>query len=389
MNRIVRLTSCCGLAAAALGACRASDSPGETMSAAAASVASAPFGAMPDGTPVRRFTLVNDSGMTVRIMTYGATITSLEVPDRHGELGDVVLGYDSLAGYLASSPYFGAIVGRYGNRIARGKFTLDGRSYSLAINNPPNSLHGGDTGFDKRVWGAEPVETDSTVGVRMTLTSRDGEEGYPGTLRATVTYALRRDRNALAIDYQATTDKATPVNLTNHSYFNLGGASSGDILGHLLTLHADSMTPVDNTLIPTGAITPVEGTPFDFRTPMAIGARIAAPDSQLAHGGGYDHNFVVNRTGPGLVPVATVTEPASGRTLTISSTEPGVQFYSGNFLDGTLTGKGGVVYKHRAAFCLETQHYPDSPNQAGFPSTILRPGDTLRSRTVWVFGTVP
>ncbi len=298
----------------------------------------------------------------------------------------MVLGFDSLAPYRTESPYFGAIVGRYGNRIARGHFTLDDSTYTLAINNPPNSLHGGTVGFDKRVWAAEPVETDSTVGVRMTLVSPDGEEGYPGTLHAEVTYALQRSRNEMAIDYRATTDKATPVNLTNHSYFNLRGGGDGTILDHELTLFADSMTPVDSTLIPTGEVTSVAGTPFDFRTAVAIGARIGADDQQLQFGGGYDHNFVVNRSGPGLVPVAHVLEPNSGRTLDILSTEPGVQFYSGNFLDGTVTGKGGVAYPHRGAFCLETQHFPDSPNRANFPSTILQPGDTLRSQTVWKFG---
>ncbi len=368
-------------------ACGRSATPKDAMSAASpAAVTTDPFGVTPRGDSVTRYTLTNDAGMTVRLITFGATITSLEVPDSSGTLGDVVLGFDSLPGYETESPYFGAIVGRYGNRIARGHFTLDDSTYTLAINNPPNSLHGGTVGFDKRIWSAEPIETDSTVGVRFALVSPDGEEGYPGTLRAEVSYALRRDRNELAISYRATTDKATPVNLTNHAYFNLHGDGRGTILDQELQLFADSMTPVDSTLIPTGAITPVAGTPFDFRAPVAIGARIGDDDAQLGFGGGYDHNFVVNREGPGLVPVAHVHDPVSGRTLDILSTEPGVQFYSGNFLDGTVTGKGGVAYPHRGAFCLETQHYPDSPNHANFPSTILQPGDTLRSETVWRFG---
>ena len=346
------------------------------------------FDTVPGGTPVLLFTLVNSQGMEVRAMSYGATIVSIKVPDAKGVIGDVVLGYDSLAGYLKSSPYFGAIVGRYGNRIAKGSFTLDGAKYTLAVNNGPNALHGGLRGFDKLVWVAEPVRSDSTTGVAFTLVSPDGDEGYPGMLTARVTYTLMNDRNELVIDYEGSTDKATPVNLTNHSYFNLAGAGTGDILSHLLTLDADSMTPVDATLIPTGKITPVAGTPFDFRTPTAIGARIGADDTQIKNGGGYDHNFVLNRSGPGLVHAAHVAEPTSGRTLDISTTEPGIQFYSGNFLDGTLTGKGGLVYQHRYAFCLETQHYPDSPNQANFPSTILRPGAVYKSRTIFAFGVV-
>ena len=350
------------------------------------SISRARFDAAPDGKQVDIFTLVNDSGMTVRAMSYGAIILSISVPDAKGTMGDVVLGFDSLAGYVKSSPYFGAVVGRYGNRIAKGRFTLDGVQYRLAVNNGPNALHGGVQGFDKRVWTGEPVRSDSGVGVAFTLVSPAGEEGYPGTLTARVTYTLMTARNELVIDYEGSTDKATPVNLTNHSYFNLAGA--GDILGHTLMLNADSMTPVDATLIPTGAITSVRGTPFDFRTPTAIGARIDAKDAQIKHGGGYDHNFVVNRSAPGLAHVAQVTEPTTGRTLDVSSTEPGVQFYTGNFLDGTLTGKGGRVYQYRSAFCLETQHYPDSPNHANFPSTILRPGAVYRSRTVYAFGIV-
>jgi aldose 1-epimerase len=367
----------------AASACGAKDNA-KSSTMTPSEISRVPFGVAPDGKPVEAFTLVNASGMEVRAMTYGAIILSIRVPDAKGVTGDVVLGYDSLAGYVRSSPYFGAVVGRYGNRIAKGRFTLSGKSYTLAVNNGPNALHGGLRGFDKAVWAAEPVRTDSGVGVVFTLVSPDGDEGYPGTLTARVTYTLPNARNELVIDYEGTADQATPLNITNHSYFNLAGA--GDILGHVLTLNADSLTPVDTTLIPTGAISPVAGTPFDFRTPTAIGARIDAKDAQIKNGGGYDHNFVLNRGAPGLVHAARVTEPTTGRTLDVSTTEPGVQFYSGNFLDGTLTGKGGRVYQHRNGFCLETQHYPDSPNHANFPSTILQPGSTYRSRTVFAFG---
>jgi aldose 1-epimerase len=347
-------------------------------------VSRAPFGIAPDGKAVEAFTLTNATGMEVRAMPYGATILSIRVPDAQGAVGDVVLGFDSLAGYVKSSPYFGAVVGRYGNRIARGRFMLDGKEYTLAVNNGPHALHGGLRGFDKAVWAAEPTRSDRGVGLAFTLVSPDGDEGYPGTVAARVTYTLMSARNVIVIDYEASTDRATPLNLTNHSYFNLAG--KGDILGHLLTMDADHMTPVDATLIPTGEISPVQGTPFDFRRPTAIGARIDARDQQIANGGGYDHNFVINRSAPGLVHVARVTEEASGRTLDVSSTEPGVQFYSGNFLDGTVTGKGGTSYKRRSGFCLETQHYPDSPNHPNFPSAILRPGSAYRSQTVFAFG---
>ncbi len=367
----------------AASACGAKDNA-KSSTMTPSEISRVPFGVAPDGKPVEAFTLVNASGMEVRAMTYGAIILSIRVPDAKGVTGDVVLGYDSLTGYVRSSPYFGAVVGRYGNRIAKGHFTLSGKTYTLAVNNGPNALHGGLRGFDKAVWAAEPVRTDSGVGVVFTLVSPDGDEGYPGTLTARVTYTLPNARNELVIDYEGTADQATPLNITNHSYFNLAGA--GDILGHVLTLNADSLTPVDTTLIPTGAITPVAGTPFDFRTPTAIGARIDAKDAQIKNGGGYDHNFVLNRGAPGLVHAARVTEPTTGRTLDVSTTEPGVQFYSGNFLDGTLTGKGGRVYQHRNGFCLETQHYPDSPNHANFPSTILQPGTTYHSQTVFAFG---
>ncbi len=349
------------------------------------------FGTTADGTAVDLFTLTNARGVEVRAMTYGATIVSLRTPDRGGHLGDIVLGYPTLAGYLAQSPYFGAIVGRYGNRIAKGRFSLDGKAYQLATNNGPNHLHGGVKGFDKVVWSAEPAESDSSVAVTFSYLSPAGEEEYPGTLHARVTYTLT-DRDELRVDYLATTDQATPVNLTQHSYFNLAGAGTRDILGHELMIAADHYTPVDATLIPTGEIAPVAGTPFDFRTPTAIRARIDQNDVQLQNGKGYDHNWVLNRAGAAegaLVHAARVSEPTTGRTLDVFTNEPGIQFYSGNFLDGTITGKDGRVYRHRYGFCLETQHFPDSPNHPNFPSTILRPGREYRSTTVFQFGVSP
>ncbi|MBI4408200.1 MAG: galactose mutarotase [Gemmatimonadetes bacterium] len=354
------------------------------------SVSQAPFGATPDGKTVSVYTLRNRNGMEARIITYGGVILSLKVPDRNGKPGDVVLGYDSLPAYLASSPYFGALIGRYGNRIARGRFTLDGRTYTLATNNGPNHLHGGLQGFDKVVWEAEPFTTPDSVGIIFRYTSTDGEEGYPGTLRAQVVYNLTND-NALMFDYTASTDKPTPVNLTQHSYFNLAGDGARDILGHVVRVNADRFTPVDSTLIPTGELRSVVGTPFDFRTAHAIGERIGRDDEQLRFGLGYDHNFVLNRTGVGrdLVLAAEVHEPTTGRVMEIFTTEPGLQFYSGNFLDGTLRGKGGVVYRQRYGFAMETQHFPDSPNQAAFPSTILRPGREYRSRTIYRFSVRP
>jgi aldose 1-epimerase len=348
-------------------------------------VARAPFGTLPDGTVVESFTLRNAHGIEVRAITYGAIIVSLRVPDRAGRLDDVVLGHDGLDGYLAKPAYFGSVVGRYGNRIAKGRFTLDGKTYALAANNGPNHLHGGVKGFDKVVWKAEPAADGTAVTFRYT--SPDGEEGYPGTLQARVTYTLN-DKDELSFEYAATTDKPTHVNLTQHSYFNLAGPG-GDILGHELTLDADRFTPVDDTLIPTGTLAPVSGTPFDFRKATAIGARIGQDDEQLRRGKGYDHNFVLNHPEGGLRHVGRLADPKTGRTMDIQTTEPGIQFYSGNFLDGTITGKGGVVYKHRSGLCLETQHFPDSPNQPSFPSTVLRPGQEYRSKTVLLFGVKP
>jgi aldose 1-epimerase len=344
-------------------------------------VARAPYGRMPDGRAVELFTLTNAKGMEVRAITYGGIITSIRVPDRGGALGDVVLGFDALESYLKGHPFFGPIVGRYGNRIARGQFALDGRTYKLATNNGPNHLHGGNVGFDKAVWEAQPLAEG--VGVAFTHTSPDGDEGYPGSLKVRVTYALT-DRNELMVDYRASTDKPTPVNLTQHSYFNLTG--SGDILSHELTVQADRYTPVDSTLIPTGELAPVAGTPFDFLKPTAIGARIDEPNDQLKFGQGYDHNFVLN--GTGMRTVVRVTDPKSGRTLEVATTEPGLQLYTANYLDGTLKGKGGQVYNRRAGFCLETQHYPDSPNKPNFPSTIVRPDQEYSSRTTFTFGTM-
>lgn len=351
------------------------------------SVTQAPFGVTPDGQQVTLYTFSNSAGMEARVIDYGGIIVSLRVPDRDGELEDVVLGFDSLEGYVAEHPYFGAIIGRFGNRIANGRFTLDGQEYQLPVNNGPNSLHGGNRGFDKVVWAAEPFENDRGRGIILRYTSPDGEEGYPGTLEARVTYTLTDD-NELIFDYHATTDAATPVNLTQHSYFNLAGNGAGTILDHEVMLNASRFTPVNRDLIPTGALQPVAGTPFDFTEPTAVGSRIEADDEQLRFAGGYDHNFVIDRdAGDSLTLAARVRESTSGRVLEVLTTEPGVQFYTGNFLDGTLTGKDGAVYERRTGFCLETQHFPDSPNQPDFPSTILRPGEEYRSSTVFRFST--
>jgi aldose 1-epimerase len=345
------------------------------------------FGATKDGKPATLYTLRNKNGVEAKITNYGGIVISLTAPDRNGKFDDVVLGYNNLAGYIKETPYFGCLVGRYGNRIAKGKFTLDGKTYTLATNNGPNALHGGIVGFDKVLWTAHPFESDKGPALELTYVSKDGEEGYPGNLTVKAVYTLTAD-NGLRLDYTATTDKATVVNLTQHSYFNLAGQGNGDILGHQVVLHADGFTPVDSTLIPTGELRPVKGTPFDFTQPHTIGERIAVADEQLKFGGGYDHNWVLNKGfDKQLSLAATVTEPKSGRVLEVWTTEPGLQFYCGNFLDGTITGKSGKVYKHRYGFCMEPQHYPDSPNQPLFPSTVLRPGDTYTHTLIYKFTT--
>jgi aldose 1-epimerase len=355
------------------------------LSSSSGKISQRPFGTMPDGQPVDLYTLRNANGAEATIITYGGTVTTLKMPDRNGNLGDVVLGYDHLGGYLTNSPFFGCLVGRYGNRIAKGQFTLDGKSYTLAVNNPPNHLHGGPQGFDKRIWKAVKADV-GPHGPRLELsyTSKDGEEGYPGNLKVNATYTLTDD-NALRLDYTARTDKATVCNLTHHSYFNLAG--QGDILGHVVYINADKFTPVDSTLIPTGELKPVDGTPFDFRKPTAVGARINADDEQIKFGGGYDHNWVINKQAGKLDLMARVTEPTTGRVMEVWSAEPGVQFYTGNFLDGTITGKGGWVYKQRNGLCFEPQHYPDSPNHPQFPSTELKPGQTYKSTIIYKFST--
>jgi aldose 1-epimerase len=340
----------------------------------------APYGTV-DGRAIEEFTLTNKHGVEVRAINYGAIITSIKTPDRTGAMGDIVLGFDSLNGYLGDHPFFGAIIGRYGNRIAKGRFTIDGQEYKLATNNGPNHLHGGNKGFDKRVWDAAIMP--GVQGVAFEYVSADGEEGYPGRLVVEVVYTLT-DNNELTVEYLARSDKATHVNLTQHSYFNLAG--SGDILGHELTIDADRFTPVDATLSPTGELAPVEGTPFDFRKSTPIGARIDAPHPQITVGPGYDHNWVLNRAGSGVQRAARVVEPRSGRTLDVSTTEPGMQFYAGNFLDGKLVGRGGQAYGRRSGFCLETQHYPDTPNQPNFPTTLVKPGEKYLTRTVFTFG---
>jgi aldose 1-epimerase len=347
------------------------------------------FGEVEDG-PVDKYTLTNDNGMEVSILTYGAIIQSLKVPDRNGYAVDVVLGFDNIQDYVDKSPYFGAVVGRYANRIAKGSFELDGQTYTLPINNDPNSLHGGDKGFDKHIWTAQEADSPDGQALALSRTSPDGEEGYPGTLDVTVTYTLT-ESNELRIEYTATTDKLTVLNLSNHSYFNLAGAGSGSVFDQELQLNASHFTPVDETLIPTGEIAPVAGTAFDFTTAKAIGQDIRdGSNEQLVIGRGYDHNFVLDRDSPddtSMIAAAVASDPASGRVLTVSTDQPGVQFYSGNFLDGTFAGKDDRVYRQSDAFCLETQHFPDSPNQPDFPSTELAPGDTFNSTTVFAFST--
>lgn len=336
-----------------------------------ASITQAPFGYLPDGRLATVYTLSNRNGLVVKITDFGGIITEIHAPDRDGKLADITLGFDTLAPYAGDSPYFGALIGRYGNRLREGKFTLDGKTWQLPVNNGSNHLHGGEMGFHKCLWIANACQEGDAVGLTLRYRSADGEQGYPGNLDVTVVYQLNGD-NELVVSYDAATDQATPVNLTQHTYFNLAGA--GTILAHELCIAADAYTPVDSTLIPTGALAPVAGTAFDFRLPTAIGARIDANDEQLRHGSGYDHNFVLNKPAPGAMTLAArARDPTSGRVLELFSEEPGVQFYSGNFLDGTLSGKGRC-YALRSGFCLEPQHFPDSPNQPHFPNTILRPG---------------
>jgi len=348
------------------------------------SISKAAFGKTTEGTPVDLYTLVNANGMKATITNYGAILVSLETPDRDGKMADVTLGYETVKEYIAETPYFGAIVGRYGNRIAKGKFSLDGKQYTLATNNDENHLHGGVKGFDKVVWQAKAILADKGPGLVLNYVSPDGEEGYPGNLSVTITYLLTDD-NELRIHYEATTDKPTVCNITHHSYFNLAGQGNGDILGHELMIAANRFTPVDKTLIPTGELRPVKGTPMDFTKPTAIGDRVNAKDEQIEFGGGYDHNWVLDNADGSMAVAARVYEPTSGRVMEVLTVEPGLQFYCGNFLDGTLTGKGGKVYKHRYGFCLETQHFPDSPNHPDFPTTTLRPGEKYCTTTVYKF----
>ena len=343
------------------------------------------FGKTGDGRQVDLYVLTNKNGIEADITNFGAAVVSLKVPDRHGKTDDVVLGYDDLDGYLHDKSYFGATVGRYANRIAHGKFTLNGTTYTLAKNDRENHLHGGVRGFNKVVWEAKDVSTAGAAALQLNYLSKDGEEGYPGNLSVQVTYTLTNN-NELKIDYAATTDKDTVLNLTHHSYFNLAGQGKGDILQHQLLLHASRFTPVDATLIPTGEIRSVKGTPLDFASATAIGSRIGQDDEQLKLGHGYDHNFVLDGGTEGApVLAAQVYEPSSGRVMEVWTTQPGVQFYSGNFLDDTIRGKSGSTYRRRAAFCLETQHFPDSPNKPNFPSTILKPGSQFKSSTTYKF----
>jgi aldose 1-epimerase len=353
------------------------------------SLSKKPFGKTADGSSVEEYTL-NNSTMEVRIITYGGAITSLRVPDRKGQQLNVVLGFERLENYLTDSPFFGCITGRYANRIANAKFTLNGTEYKLSANDGTGHLHGGFKGFDKKIWKAKEVRTDKEVGVELSYISPDGEEGFPGNLNTTVTYTLNAS-NELSINYKATTDKATVLTLTNHSYFNLAGEGSGTIFDHELMLNADHYTPVDSAAITTGELAKVEGTPLDFRSSQRIGERIHSNHQQMVYGRGYDHNWVINRKNPKdgeLLLAARLFEPTSGRILEVLTTEPGIQFYSGNFINGTLVGTSGKTYRQSDGLCLETQHYPDSPNQPNFPSTVLNPGETYDTTTVFRFSTL-
>jgi len=381
-NRTLLLLSGLALSASCFFFCQ--PPADQTSAAQKAGIEKTAFGALPDGRAVDLFALKNSKGMVVKITNYGGTIVSWTAPDRSGKYEDITLGCDSLAGYLSGTPYFGAIIGRYGNRIAKGKFALDGQQYTLATNNIGNHLHGGIAGFDKVLWTATPLD-GAEPALKLAYLSRDGEEGYPGNLRVEVVYTLLND-NALKMDYTATTDKKTICNLTNHAYFNLSGAGNGDILGHELTLPAAHFLPVDSTLIPTGERRPVAGTVFDFTKPAAIGARIGdTTDMQIRFGLGYDHCWVLSDTSKNLKLAAVLSEPVSGRRMEVQTTEPAIQFYSGNFLDGKVVGKGNVPYRYRSALCLETEHFPDSPNRPEFPTTVLNPGETYRTTTVYRF----
>ncbi len=343
-----------------------------------------PFGSLPSGEPIHLYTFTDARGVEISITNFGGRIVSVLVPDRRGELADVALGFDNLDGYLAKNPYFGALVGRFANRIANAQFTLDGQVIRLAANNGSNSLHGGTKGFDKVVWEPSEISVDGGPALLLRYLSVDGEDGYPGNLDVRVTYQLR-EGSELHIDYLASVDRKTVLNLTNHSYFDLAGQGTGAVLDHVVTINAGRFTPVDHNLIPTGELQSVEGTPFDFRSPLRVGERIDEKNEQLKLGIGYDHNFVLNRSGSGLELAARAVEPKSGRVLEVLTTQPGVQFYTGNHLDGTVKGKGGVVYGFRTGFCLETQHFPDTPNQKGFPSTELSPGQEFRASTIFRF----
>ena len=342
------------------------------------------FGTTKEGKEVTYFRLVNKAGMAVGIINYGGIVTSIEVPDKNGEFGDVALGHDNILGYEEKNDYFGCIAGRYANRIANGQFSIDSVQYQLFLNNNGHALHGGQKGFDKQIWNAKSFQDGDNYGVVLNYTSQDGEEGYPGTLKCEVTYTLTKD-NTLQIDYKATTDKTTVLNLTNHTYFNLKDGGASPILNHELQINASRYTPVDGGLIPTGELATVTGTPFDFRESTIIGKLINEENQQLKYGQGYDHNYVLDKKKDEFDLVATVYEPESGRILEVLTTEPGIQFYSGNFLRGDITGKYGIAYEHRTGFCLETDHFPDSPNQPNFPSTLLKPGEVYTSRTVYGF----
>jgi aldose 1-epimerase len=354
------------------------------VNAAQPAIAKDSFGNTSNGIAVELYTLTNTLGIEARIITYGGTVVSLNVPDRNDGLGDIVLGFDSVGDYEEYSRYFGALIGRYANRIAKGRFSLNGKEYTLAVNNGENHLHGGVKGFDKVVWTGRPFIDESGANLELSYLSRDGEEGYPGDLNLTVIYTMT-DSNELRIEYSATTDQNTIVNLTNHSYFNLASAGSGDVLDHEMMINADRFTPTDSGAIPTGELRDVNGTPFDFTKTKTIGADIDADDEQIKFGHGYDHNFVLNKAGNKLSHAATVFEPTSGRVMEVYTTEPGIQFYSGNYLDGSVKGKNGRIYERRSAFCLEAQHFPDSPNKPQFPSTVLKPGEPYSQLTVYKF----